>query len=98
MDDTNMDVREAAQAAKEYLINLFDGEEIAHVGLEEVEFDDASNNWKITIGFSRPWDHRNPLTAALGEGRPARSYKVVRINDDDGRVISVKDRVLAASE
>ncbi len=91
-----MDVREAAQAAKEYLINLFDGEEIAHVGLEEVEFDDG-----LTIGNN----HRllspvgpNPLTAALGEGRPARSYKVVRINDDDGRVISVKDRVLAASE
>ncbi len=98
MDDTNMDVREAAQVAKEYLIDLFDGEGISHVGLEEVEFDDTSNEWKITIGFSRPWEHKITLTAALGEGRPARSYKVVRINDVDGSVISVKDRLLAASE
>ena len=26
------------------------------VGLEEVEFDDESDQWLITIGFSRPWD------------------------------------------
>ena len=93
-----MDVKEAARTAKAFLADLYEGEGIAHVGLEEVEFDETSNEWKITIGFSRPWDHRNPLTAALGEGHPARSYKVVRINDDDGRVKSVKDRVLAASE
>lgn len=98
MDDTNMDVREAAQVAKEYLIDLFDGEGITNVGLEEVEFDEESIDWKITVGFSRPWDHKNPLTAALAEGRPARSYKVLRINDEDGRVISVKERVFAASE
>ncbi len=98
MDDTNMDVREAAQVAKEYLIDLFDGEGITNVGLEEVEFDENSFDWRITVGFSRPWDQKNPLTAALGEGRPARSYKVLRINDEDGRVISVKERVFAASE
>ena len=98
MDGTNMDVREAAHAAKEYLIDLFDGEGITHVGLEEVDFDEVTNEWKITIGFSRPWDHKNVLTQALGEGRPARSYKVVRINDESGAVISVKDRVLTAAE
>ena len=91
-----MDVIEAAQTAKEYLIELFSDEEIMHVGLEEVDFDAISNDWKITIGFSRPWDHKNVLSAALGEGRPARSYKVVRINDDDGHIISLTDRVLTA--
>ena len=50
-----MDVKEAAQKAKEYL-------------------------------------------ATPGEGSTARSYKVVRIHDHDGRVLSVKDRVLTASE
>ena len=55
-----------------------------------------SNDWKITIGFHRPWDHRNKLLTALGDQYPARSYKVVRIDDDDGRVISVTDRVLPA--
>ena len=50
-----MDVRDATRTAKEYLVDLFDGEEIMHVGLEEVVFDETSNRWGITIGFSRPW-------------------------------------------
>ena len=93
-----MDVIEAAQTAREYLTELFVDEAIMHVGLEEVDFDAMSNDWKITIGFSRPWDHKNVLSTALGEGRPVRSYKVVRIHDDDGRIISLTDRVLTASK
>ena len=90
-----MDVKEASRRAKEYVIDLFDGDGLSNVGLEEIEFDDLSRHWKITIGFSRPWDTKNTLTAALGERRPERSYKVVRI-DDHGDVKSVTDRVLPA--
>ena len=96
-----MDVRDATRTAKEYLVDLFDGEEIMHVGLEEVVFDETSNCWGITIGFSRPWERSaapTALAAALGDRRPARSYKVIRVNDDDGRVESLTDRVLPASE
>ena len=50
-----MDVKEAVRTAKEYLAELFAEETITDVGLEEVVFDDASNEWNITIGFSRPW-------------------------------------------
>ena len=64
-----MDVREAAQTARDYLVDLFAGEQITDVGLEEVEFDDLSNDWMITIGFSRPWDQKKSLTAMMGEGR-----------------------------
>ena len=92
-----MDVKEAAQTAKEYVMDLFSDEEITHVGLEEVEFENASQDWKITIGFTRPWDIKSPLLTALGDQRAARSYKVIRISDDDGEVRSVKDRVLPAS-
>ena len=93
-----MDVKEAVQAAREYLVDLYEGEQVTNVGLEEVVFEDLSNNWKITIGFSRPWDHKNVLSVALGEGRPSRSYKVLSINDDSGKVESLTDRVLKASE
>ena len=65
-----------------------------NVGLEEAEFESISNTWKITIGFSRPWDQKNVLSAALGEGRPSRSYKVMRINNESGDVESLKDRLL----
>ncbi len=92
-----MDVRDATRKAKEYLVDLFDGEEIKHVGLEEVVFDETANCWGITIGFSRPWDrnaHPTALAVAFGDRRLARSYKVIRVNADDGRVVSLTDRVL----
>ena len=53
-----MDVKEAVRRAKNYLDDLYQAEEIANVGLEEVVFEDMSNTWKVTIGFSRPWDYR----------------------------------------
>ena len=93
-----MDVRQAARTAKEYVVDLFAGEEITDVGLEEVVFDDISNYWEITIGFSRPWDHKGGLITALGDGRFGRSYKVIRIDDDDGHVVSMTDRILADSQ
>ena len=92
-----MDVKEAVHTAKEYIVDLFDGEDIDFVGLEEVEFDHEADQWLITIGFSRPWDRPKTLSAALREDPLRRSYKAVCINDADGRVISLKDRVLTAA-
>ena len=93
-----MDVKEAVKRAKEYLTDLYQGEEITNVGLEEVVFEDRSNSWKITIGFSRPWDHKNALVATLADNRSLRSYNVLSINDDSGKVESLMDRVLKADD
>ena len=92
-----MDVKEAVGTAKAHVTDLFAGEEIMNVGLEEVEFDGTKSAWRITIGFSRPWDQKNTLTAALGEGRPGRSYKVLLVDDKTGRIDSLTDRLLNAS-
>ena len=107
--ETKMDVKEAVQTAKKYITELFTDEKITNVGLEEVKFDDTSNNWEVTIGFSRPWDYekfRNSIAEAIASplaertiNRPAvRSYKLVCINDNDGHVIALKNRVLTASQ
>ena len=92
-----MDVKQAVLIAKSYLIDLYKDtdENIKYVGLEEVVFDNDASSWRITIGFSRTWEYRNPLSAILDEGRPARAYKVIEVNDSDGQVISLKDRFLA---
>ena len=89
-----MDVKEAVRTAKEYLVNLYEGENITDIGLEEVVFNDESDNWNITIGFSRPWDTRNDVITSL---RLRRSYKVVSIDDTTGRVESLTDRILNAT-
>ena len=95
-----MNVKEAVSIAKSYLAQLYLGEEITDVGLEEVEFDEVSDQWSVTIGFARPWDTRTLLTAALSPASraAARSYKVLRIDDSSGEVKSLKDRILAPAE
>ena len=91
-----MNVRQAVEAAKQSLANIFADEQIANVGLEEVEFDDAAKVWHVTLGFSRPWD-RSGFAARAGLVEP-RSYKVVTLSDSDGRMISIKNRQPVAAE
>ena len=91
-----MDVKEAARTAKTYITELFADEQIMNVGLEEVEYDDSKNFWRITIGFSRPWDQKKNLAATLLEGHQRRSYKLLLVDDRSGEVRSVTDRLLNA--
>ncbi len=93
-----MDMKEAVSVAKEYLGDLYEDEQITDVGLEEVVYEEESDIWKITIGFSRPWERNGALVTKLGERHTARSYKVVTIDDTIEEVVSLTDRVLKASE
>ncbi len=100
-----MDVKEAVRMAREYTTELFADDGIENVGLEEVVFDDAEKAWKVTIGFSRPWDRMEPGLASelkrAATGAPptwkGRSFKVVQIDDDTGRVVSMTHRTLPAA-
>ena len=89
-----MDVKEAVGTAKGYVTELFADEAITHVGLEEVVFDELSGDWKVTIGFSRPWNQLNAVVTALSPDRHGRAYKMVRIKDHDGSVTSLTDRLV----
>ena len=92
-----MDAKEAVGTAREYVFDLFQAEQLLNVALEEVDFDDLSNDWKITIGFSRTWEQNTSVATMFGDKRPARAYKVVRINDNSGKVKSIKDRFMTGS-
>lgn len=89
-----MTVRQAVATAKTHVQELFQEEHVANLGLEEVEFDEVLQEWRITLGFSRPWDHEptGPLLDVLGPPRRvARDLKLVRIRDIDGQVLSIKN-------
>ena len=88
-----MDVKQAVQTAKEHVAEIFTDESIANVGLEEVEFDELNQVWAITIGFSRFWGRPGDIVRAL-DGNTARTFKIVRIEDNSGRVQSVKHRIV----
>ncbi|HEY2991393.1 MAG TPA: hypothetical protein VGM22_01175 [Methylomirabilota bacterium] len=88
-----MDVKQAVDAAKKYVAELFSNEGVVNLGLEEVEFDDQTGMWNVTVGFSRPWDKPYGGIASIGQivSMP-RTYKVVKVQDVSGRVVSVKGR------
>jgi hypothetical protein len=85
-----MEVKEAVKTAKNYVADLFAEEELFNLGLEEIEFDEASKTWNVTVGFSRPWKSpKNLISNLSGDGQLGRSYRVVKIRDTDGKVSSV---------
>ena len=92
-----MDVKQAVQTAKEHVAHLFADEHIMNVGLEEVEFDEVDKLWAITIGFSRSWGRPAVEVMRALDGDSARTYKTVRIQDESGRVESVKHRDVTGS-
>lgn len=86
-----MDVKEAVSVAKKYTLELFADEGLRDLGLEEIRFDPDHMIWRVTIGFSRPWEGRGAMAALVAQ--PAgRSLKVVTVSDRDGTVISVQNR------
>ena len=77
-----LDPHKAVDMAKSIVRDLF--ELSGGPRLEEVEFDDTSNphHWRLTVSFRR----RTPGQAVT------RVFKVVRIKDVDGQVVSITDR------
>ncbi len=88
-----MEVEDAVRAAKDYVSELFAPEGVDRIGLEEIEGNN-SGIWKITIGFSRNWDHSIGSVLA----GPSRTYKVISIDANSGRILSVKHRSLRNTE
>jgi len=88
-----LNVKEAVSKAKEYVADIFSDEQPTNIGLEEIVFDEKADAWKITIGFSRPWTTaKTALTTLLSTVEAVRTFKVLTISNDDGRVLSMTAR------
>lgn len=86
-----MEVNEAVAKARDFVKEVFEGEKISNLGLDEVEYDEKTDTWMVTIGFSRPWDFPSGALAAFSQTvTPKRSYKQVIIKGD--KVVSVRNR------
>ena len=101
-----LDVKQAIQTAMDYVQSAFEDEGIENLGLEEIEI--SEGKWKVTVGFSRPWDHpklerRNsimgmaPLSGLQSREdlRPERTYKVISIDSQTGEIESMMIRNVA---
>ena len=87
-----MDVKAAARLARGYIADLFVDEEISQLGLEEAVYDPETDEWRVTVGFARPWDQPGSVGARLGLKSP-RTYKVVHIDNPAGIVTSITERL-----
>ena len=89
MGQVGMDVEEAAALARSFFSVAYLGETIEGLRLEELKYDYDEDEWSVTLGFSRPWAEDEPRERARSDGR---SYKEIRISDDTGEVVALRDR------
>ena len=94
-----MDVKSAVLIAKNYAIALYNEEKISNLGLEEVKYHPGTKQWRITLGFSRPWDYPASVLGPEWRSRPdTRSFKAVIVDDKSGIVLSIENRKFAEAE
>jgi len=88
-----VEVTECVEIAINYISSLF--RDSTNVGLEEINFNESSKCWDLTIGFSRPWNLNKPSTLASLKGEEPkleRDYKIVSVSSATGKVESVNIR------
>ena len=86
-----VDVKKAVELARSYLSEVLQVPS-AQVLLEEVELSDDQQFWLITLSYPAP--ARSPIDVALGQA--GRAYKIVKIEADTGKFVSIKIRTLAS--
>jgi hypothetical protein len=84
-----INIKQAAQAASDFMVGLYSDKGISDIRLEEVELSE-DQCWLITLSFSSP-------TGSALDGLLARRrhYKVVKVDRNTGEVLSMKIRELA---
>ena len=92
---TESDIKQVVGRAKHWLSDVLADEHPTNIGLDEIEFDSLAGQWKITLGFSRPWNTStsNALTAIAGlQAASKRAYRIITLDGKTGEVISMKRR------
>jgi hypothetical protein len=80
-----IDVKQAVERAQKYLNDFYPG--IKGTLLEEIEFDNVSQQWWITLSFFDPDGMPTGLLSLM-----TRKYKVFKIDAQSGEVLAMKIR------
>lgn len=76
-----LDAKAAAQAALKHFADLM-GSGPAGAALEEIEWLEDAKHWLVTVGYNE----------ASGLGLGQRKFKILRVEAETGRVVSMKSR------
>lgn len=82
-----IEINEAVERAIAAIKNIYKNENVSEVELEEIEFD--SENWLVTVGFTR---HQKVNKFLGGIALPTRTLKVVKIDRHTGAFNGMKIR------
>ncbi len=91
-----IEVKQAVQVALDFVKDLYEKENLENFHLEEVELSEDEQYWLITVGFNIGIGHIQTHAKTifnLGDTtvtRPERAYKVVKIDSEKGKALSLK--------
>ncbi len=91
----SIDVKQAVKSAREQATLFFEEEDIKNLMLEEVEYDDNSDIWLITLGYDSPNTVKRrsgPNIYQTIQEEVKRVYKIFNLNGETGKFISMKIR------
>lgn len=92
------EMSKAILLSKSHLIRAFQGEHVQNLGLEEIKQDiNDFHQWQVTWGFDRHWEYSGENTflrmaAQAAAARPQRIYKVVTVDLNTGKGLSIVNR------
>jgi hypothetical protein len=91
-----IDVKQAVQAAADFVAETFADEQVLDARLEEVELSEDEKTWFITLSFLRRRKASSALAVAVPDaaGRMDREYKILAVDSENRRVRSMKIRQL----
>lgn len=88
---TRIGVKQAVTSAMDFVLDLYDGQSLRDLLLEEVEMDQAHNKWLVTIGFSLANEESTSILTPSTR-KLARHYKVIAVDSRTGHTMSMKIR------
>lgn len=87
-------VKDAVKSAVSFVNEMYEGQALKDLLLEEVEMEQEADAWLVTIGFSLSQEDVSPSHASTTSRKLRRVYKVVTINAQSGVPLSMKIREL----
>jgi hypothetical protein len=89
-----IDAKAAFKAGVEFLAGLYPESPIVDPRLEEVELSGDERNWIITISYSDDARVNEMIKSVTGKAYLGRTFKELTVSADDGRVRSMKMRIM----
>lgn len=85
-------VKQAVTSAMAFVSDMYDGQRLRDLLLEEVEMAEADNKWLVTIGFSLAKEESTSILSPATSRKLARQYKIIAIDATSGQPVSMKIR------